>query len=120
MSDLAVKLDGVGKDYRFFSLDDVHLEIPDGHIMGFIGPNGAGKSTTIRILMGLVHQDRGQVHVLGHPMPAEQAAAKWDVGFASEDMRQLYDTATLDWQTFASWNQIVLWLRTPDAFRPDA
>ena len=64
--------------------------------MGFIGPNGAGKSTTIRILMGLLHQDRGDVHVLGHPMPSAQAAAKWDVGFASEDMR-LYETATLDW-----------------------
>ena len=110
MSDLAVKLDGVGKDYRFFSLNDVHLEIPHGHIMGFIGPNGAGKSTTIRILMGLVHQDRGQVHVLGHPMPAEQAAAKWDVGFASEDMR-LYESATLDWHMrfirsiFPTWDQ---------------
>jgi ABC-type branched-subunit amino acid transport system ATPase component len=48
--------------------------------MGFIGPNGAGKSTTIRILMGLVHQDRGEVQVLGHAMPGEQVAAKWDVG----------------------------------------
>jgi ABC-2 type transport system ATP-binding protein len=110
MTDLAVKLDGVGKDYRFFSLDDVHLEIPHGHIMGFIGPNGAGKSTTIRILMGLVHQDRGQVHVLGHPMPSKQVAAKWDVGLASEDMR-LYDTATLDWHMrfirsiFPAWDQ---------------
>ena len=27
------------------------------------------------------------MRLLGHPMPAEQAAAKWDVGFASEDMR---------------------------------
>jgi ABC-2 type transport system ATP-binding protein len=110
MSDLAVHMDGVGKDYRFFSLRDVHLEIPLGHIMGFIGPNGAGKSTTIRILMGLVHQDRGDVRVLGHPMPAEQAAAKWDVGFASEDMR-LYENATLDWHMrfirsiFTSWDQ---------------
>ena len=34
--------------------------------MGLIGPNGAGKSTTIRILMGLVHQDCGEVRVLGH------------------------------------------------------
>ena len=58
--------------------------------MGLIGPNGAGKSTTIRILMGLVHQDRGEVRVLGHRMPAEQVAAKWDIGFASEDMR-LYE-----------------------------
>src|SRR5688572_16357061 len=96
MTEFAVQLTGVGKDYRFFSLNDIRLEIPDGPIMGFIGPNGAGKSTTIRILMGLVHQDRGDVRVLGRPMPAEQAAAKADVGFASEDMR-LYGSATLDW-----------------------
>jgi len=96
MSDLAVGLEGVGKDYRHFSLSDVALEIPYGQIMGFIGPNGAGKSTTIRILLGLVHQDRGEVRVLGHRMPAQQVAAKWDVGFASEDMRQ-YESATLHW-----------------------
>ena len=111
MNDLAVQLSGVGKDYRFFSLNDVRLEIPYGHIMGFIGPNGAGKSTTLRILLGLVHQDRGEVHLLGHPMPAQQAAAKRDVGFASEDMR-LYDGATLDWHMrfirsiFPSWDQL--------------
>jgi ABC-2 type transport system ATP-binding protein len=64
--------------------------------MGFIGANGAGKSTTIRILMGLVYQDRGSVNVLGNPMPAQQAMAKRDIGFASEDMR-LYKTATLQW-----------------------
>jgi ABC-2 type transport system ATP-binding protein len=64
--------------------------------MGFIGANGAGKSTTIRILMGLVHQDCGSVQVLGHPMPSDQAAAKLDIGFVSEDMR-LYGPATLAW-----------------------
>ena len=110
MTDFAVRLSGVGKDYRYFSLHDVNLEIPEGHIMGFIGPNGAGKSTTIRILMGLVHQDRGDVRLLGHAMPADQAAAKSDVGFASEDMR-LYGSATLDWHMrfvrsiFPSWDE---------------
>ena len=96
MTDLAIKLDGVGKKYRYFTLDNIHLQVPPGQIMGLIGPNGAGKSTTIRILMGLIHQDRGEVRVLGHRMPAEQVAAKWDIGFASEDMR-LYDAMTLDW-----------------------
>jgi ABC-2 type transport system ATP-binding protein len=96
MSGVAARLSGVGKDYRYFSLDDIHLEVPEGQIVGFIGPNGAGKSTTIRILMGLVHQDRGEVSVLGHPMPGGQVAAKWDIGFASEDM-QLYESETLDW-----------------------
>jgi ABC-2 type transport system ATP-binding protein len=96
MSAHPIELTGVGKDYRYFSLQDVNLVVPDGQIMGFIGPNGAGKSTTIRILLGLVHQDRGLVRVCGRSMPTEQAAAKWDVGFASEDMR-LYEQATLDW-----------------------
>jgi ABC-2 type transport system ATP-binding protein len=64
--------------------------------MGLIGPNGAGKSTLIRILLGLVHQDSGSVQVLGQAMPDQQVAAKWQVGFASEDMR-LYGQATLDW-----------------------
>src|SRR5262249_13180514 len=54
------------------------------------------KSTTIRILMGLIHADCGDVRVLGHRMPAEQVAAKWDIGFASDDMR-LYDSLTLGW-----------------------
>src|SRR5579863_6568198 len=96
MRDLAIELDGVGKTYPYFALDNIHLEVPRGQIMGLIGPNGAGKSTTIRILLGLVHQDRGEVRVLGHRMPAEQVAAKWDIGFASEDMR-LYDSMTLGW-----------------------
>jgi len=96
MNNLAIELDGVCKSYRFFELENIALQLPRGTIMGLIGPNGAGKSTTIRILMALVHQDRGEVRVLGHRMPDEQVAAKWDVGFASDDMR-LYDSMTLGW-----------------------
>jgi ABC-2 type transport system ATP-binding protein len=96
MSDLAIELAGVGKTYPFFKLDNIHLRVPHGQIMGLIGPNGAGKSTTIRILMGLVGQDCGTVRVLQRRMPAEQVAAKWDIGFASEDMR-LYENMTIEW-----------------------
>ncbi|HKI00713.1 MAG TPA: ABC transporter ATP-binding protein [Thermoanaerobaculia bacterium] len=110
MKDLAVHFEGVGKKYRHFTLDDIHLELPTGSIMGFIGANGAGKSTTLRILMGLVHQDRGTVNVLGSDMPAQQAAAKRDIGFVSEDMR-LYKSATLAWHMgfirsiYPSWDE---------------
>jgi len=110
MNHLSVEFDGVSKRYAHFSLEDIHLELPTGSIMGFIGANGAGKSTTIRILMGLVHQDKGSVQVLGHPMPADQAAAKLDIGFVSEDMR-LYGAATLTWhmdflqRIYPRWDQ---------------
>ena len=96
MTNFALELRGVTKKYRYFALEDIHLALPRGQIMGLIGANGAGKSTTIRILMGLVHQDSGEVRVLGHRMPSEQVAAKWEIGFASEDMR-LYDGMTLEW-----------------------
>jgi len=96
MNGLAAELNAVSKRYRYFLLDKVSLKLPEGQIMGLIGANGAGKSTTIRILMGLVHQDSGEVRVLGHRMPAGQIAAKRDIGFASEDMR-LYDSMTLGW-----------------------
>jgi ABC-2 type transport system ATP-binding protein len=96
MTDLSVKLQGVRKQYPFFTLDNIDLQIPQGQIMGLIGPNGAGKSTTIRIIMGLLHQESGEVEVLGHRMPSDQIAAKWDIGFASDDMR-LYEAMTLEW-----------------------
>ena len=61
MTDLAVKFAGVSKKYAHFSLENIDLELSTGSIMGFVGPNGAGKSTTIRILMGLVHQDEARL-----------------------------------------------------------
>ena len=96
MNELCVQFEGVSKKYPHFSLENIDLELPTGSIMGFIGANGAGKSTTIRILLGLIHQDVGAVNVLGHAMPADQAAAKLDIGYVSEDMR-LYGPATLAW-----------------------
>lgn len=96
MNDLCIRMEGVSKRYPHFFLDSISLELPEGSVLGFIGANGAGKSTTIRILMGLVRQDTGSVEVLGHVMPAEQIAAKLDIGFVSEDMR-LYGAATLAW-----------------------
>lgn len=109
MTDYAIELNGVCKSYRFFKLQNASLQLHRGTIMGLIGPNGAGKSTTIRILMGLVHQDQGEVRVLGHRIPDEQVAAKWDIAFASDDMR-LYGGMSLGWHInfmksiYASWD----------------
>lgn len=92
----AIELVGVHKAFRFFTLEDVSLDLEPGQIMGLVGPNGAGKSTTIRLLMGLLSPDAGRIRLLGHDMPSQQAAAKADVGFVSDDMR-LLPQATLAW-----------------------
>jgi ABC-2 type transport system ATP-binding protein len=86
----------VCKAFRFFQLRDIDVDVEPGQILGFVGPNGAGKSTTIRILIGAIAVDSGEVHVLGREMPREQTLAKADIGFVSHDMR-LFGHATLGW-----------------------
>ncbi|HBK46756.1 MAG TPA: ABC transporter [Xanthomonadaceae bacterium] len=87
---------GVSKAFRFFTLQDLTFDLEPGQVMGFVGPNGAGKSTTIRMAMGLMAADSGEIRVLGCPMPEAQARAKRDIGYVSADMR-LLPNATLGW-----------------------
>ena len=50
------------------AVDGLNLRVEEGSIYGFIGPNGAGKSTTIRMLMGFLRQDAGEMRLMGfHP-----------------------------------------------------
>lgn len=106
----AISLRGVHKSYAEFALQDIHLELPIGQIMGLVGANGAGKSTIMRILIGLIEADGGEVEVCGHRLPQAQVAAKREIGYASEDMR-LYKTQTLRWhmdfiaQIYPHWDE---------------
>ena len=47
------------------ALDGLDLTVTAGEVHGFLGPNGSGKTTTIRVLLGLLHPDAGQVRLLG-------------------------------------------------------
>jgi ABC-2 type transport system ATP-binding protein len=47
------------------ALDGLDLTVAAGEVHGFLGPNGAGKTTTIRVLLGLLRRDRGQIRLLG-------------------------------------------------------
>jgi ABC-2 type transport system ATP-binding protein len=91
-----IEFRGVRKTFRFFTLDDLTLDLEPGQILGFVGPNGAGKSTTIRLALGLLTPDAGEVRVLGHRMPDAQALAKRDIGYVADEMR-LFPNSTVGW-----------------------
>jgi ABC-2 type transport system ATP-binding protein len=91
-----IEFRGVGKAFRYFSLQDLSFDLEPGQVMGFVGPNGAGKSTTIRLAMGLLVADVGDIRVLGCEMPQAQSFAKRDIGYVSADMR-LMPNATVGW-----------------------
>ena len=66
---------GVHKTYRRRrkpperALDGLDLVVGQGGVHGFLGPNGSGKTTTIRMLLGLVRPDSGDLRLLGRPVP---------------------------------------------------
>jgi ABC-2 type transport system ATP-binding protein len=61
-----ISMSGVVKTFgRVRALDGLDLEVRPGEVHGFLGPNGAGKSTTIRVLLGLLRADAGEVRLLG-------------------------------------------------------
>ncbi|ATY16037.1 ABC transporter ATP-binding protein [Amycolatopsis sp. AA4] len=62
----AIAISGLRKAFgRVKALDGLDLQVPAGEVHGFLGPNGAGKSTTIRVLLGLLRADAGEVRLLG-------------------------------------------------------
>ena len=66
MSNVALRAAGLTKRYGSVrALDGLDLEVGVGEVHAFLGPNGAGKTTTIRILLGLLRKDGGEVSLLG-------------------------------------------------------
>src|SRR6516162_9420327 len=83
----AVDIDRVTKTFgKHTAVDDLSLTVPTGSIYGFIGPNGSGKTTTLRMIMRILHPDRGAIRVLGED---RLAAASDRVGYLPEE-RGLY------------------------------
>lgn len=60
-----VRVSGLCKRFKGFSLEDVSFSVPCGAVVGFIGENGAGKSTTIKSLLGLIRPDSGRISLFG-------------------------------------------------------
>ena len=58
----------------------IDLEVNAGECFGLLGPNGAGKTTTLRLLLGLVDPDAGEMKILDYPVPAKAREARMKIG----------------------------------------
>ena len=56
------------------AVDRLGLHVPRGSVYGFLGPNGAGKTTTIRMLLGLIRPNNGEVRLFGEPLQRSRRA----------------------------------------------
>jgi lipooligosaccharide transport system ATP-binding protein len=61
-------------------VDGLNLSIQRGECFGLLGPNGAGKTTTLRLLLGLIEPDAGELSLLNHAVPEHARDARLRVG----------------------------------------
>jgi ABC-2 type transport system ATP-binding protein len=81
---------GIG---RTVAVDGLDLEVRQGEIFGLLGPNGAGKTTTMKLLLGLLRPDRGEVLLFGDPPSSTRPRAR--LGYLPENP-YFYDYLTAE------------------------
>ncbi|MFE4644706.1 alpha/beta fold hydrolase, partial [Streptomyces sp. NPDC056730] len=70
LAEVPLRITGLTKRYAGaadrYAVRDLSFQVEKGQVLGLLGPNGAGKTTTLRMLMGLISPDAGEIRVFGH------------------------------------------------------
>jgi ABC-2 type transport system ATP-binding protein len=76
VKNFSIEIAGVSKSYAGHrAVQNLSLEVREAEMFGFLGPNGAGKTTTIRLLLGLMRPDNGEIRLLGQNINGDEKAA---------------------------------------------
>jgi len=82
-----IHINALTKEYGdIIAVNDLSLSIDAGRFFGLLGPNGAGKTTLIRLMVGLIAPDAGEVHVDGHLIHRDANDIKKRIGIVSQHM----------------------------------
>lgn len=84
---VTVAVDGVEKSYGAVkALRNVSFDLGPGRLNALVGHNGAGKTTLIKLMLGLIHAERGTVRVLDEDPAAGQFSARRQLGYLPENV----------------------------------
>jgi ABC-2 type transport system ATP-binding protein len=78
------------------AVDGVSLEIAAGEIYGLVGADGAGKTTTIRLLVGALKADSGEVNICGYDINKQTEQARAQFGYLSQRFSMYEDLTVLE------------------------
>jgi len=95
-ADVVVRVSSLTRRYGpVVAVDDVSLEVRRGEMFGLIGPDGAGKTTTLRVVLGLLAPDAGEVTTCGLEPLRQSDALSRRVGYLSQRF-SLYGDLSVD------------------------
>jgi ABC-2 type transport system ATP-binding protein len=88
---MLLRTEHLTKDYgRYRALDDLHLDVAPGEVVGLLGPNGSGKTTALRLMLGFLRPTAGQAWINGHDCWTDSVAARRDAAYLPGELR-LYE-----------------------------
>ena len=97
MNNLFVNATNLRKSFGSLqAVDGVSLEIPPGEIYGLVGADGAGKTTTLRLLVGALKADSGQVNICGYDIDRQTEQARSQFGYLSQRFSMYEDLTVLE------------------------
>ena len=97
MTNLLVSANHLHKSFgETHAVDDVSLQIKAGEIYGLVGADGAGKTTTMRLLVGALLPDAGQVTVCGYDVIRKTELARSQLGYLSQRFSMYEDLTVLE------------------------
>lgn len=92
--DHVIKISNLNKSFGYHQvLHNISLEIHRGELIGYIGPNGSGKSTTVKLMLGILADYKGQIEIFGQDIRRSPVAYKRKIGYVPEVLA-LYETLT--------------------------
>ena len=78
------------------AVDDVSLQIKAGEIYGLVGSDGAGKTTTMRLLVGALKSDSGEINICGYDINKQTEDARSQFGYLSQRFSLYEDLSVLE------------------------
>lgn len=97
-----LKINDISKNLGNFKLENINLELEEGYIMGVIGPNGSGKTTLIKMIMGLMQPDKGEIKVFDKSMDENEIDIKNNIGFVYDSLDFYPNLKVKDFKKVAS------------------
>lgn len=99
-----IEIKKIAKEYQKGKkvIDDINLEIKDGEIFGFLGPNGAGKTTTIKMIVGILETEEGDIFIDGKSIRKEPIEAKKKIGFVSDNPDMFFKLKGIEFLNFVA------------------
>ena len=97
-----IEIKNVSKSYngKNKALDNISFNVPDGKIFAFIGHNGAGKTTLIKMIMGIIDFDEGEILINGNNIKTNPIKCKMDMAYLPDNPDLYENMKAIDFINF--------------------